>query len=73
MEKPYIGMGFKLGSKPVDGLALNFGMDAFMNVGKDSKVAFDLVFDASYKWVKWDFTMVTNCSTMQEKTRTVKI
>ncbi|UTY24979.1 major outer sheath protein Msp [Treponema denticola] len=51
-DKAYLGTGFKLGSKPVDGLALNFGMDALMNVGKDSKPAFDIVFDASYKWVK---------------------
>lgn len=52
VKKAYIGTGFKLGSKPVDGLALNFGMDTLMNVGKDSKPAFDIVFDASYKWVK---------------------
>ena len=52
VEKAYIGTGFKLGSKPVEGLALNFGMDTLMNVGKDSKPAFDIVFDASYKWVK---------------------
>lgn len=50
-DKPYLGMGFKLGSKPVDGLALTLAMDALMNVGTDSKVAFDLRFDASYKWV----------------------
>lgn len=52
VKKAYIGTGFKLGSKPVDGLALNFGMDALMNVGTNSKPAFDIVFDASYKWVK---------------------
>lgn len=52
VKKAYIGTGFKLGSKPVDGLALNFGMDTLMNVGNDSKPAFDIVFDASYKWVK---------------------
>ena len=51
-DKAYIGTGFKLGSKPVEGLALNFGMDTLMNVGNDSKPAFDIVFDASYKWVK---------------------
>ena len=50
-DKPYLGMGFKLGSKPVDGLALTLAMDALTNVGTDSKVAFDLRFDASYKWV----------------------
>ena len=50
-DKPYLGMGLKLGSKPVDGLALTLAMDALMNVGTDSKVAFDLRFDASYKWV----------------------
>ena len=50
-DKPYLGMGFKLGSKPVDGLALTLAMDALMNVGTDSKVAFDLRFDTSYKWV----------------------
>ena len=52
VKKAYIGTGFKLGSKPVDGLALNFGMDTLMNVGKDSKPAFDIVFNTSYKWVK---------------------
>lgn len=53
VDKAYLGMGFKLGSKPVEGFALNFAMDTLMNVGKDSKVAFDLVFDAAYKWVKF--------------------
>lgn len=53
VDKTYLGMGFKLGSKPVEGFALNFAMDTLMNVGKDSKVAFDLVFDAAYKWVKF--------------------
>ncbi len=51
-NKPYIGMGFKLGSKPAEGLALKFAMDTLMNVGNDSKTAFDLLFDTSYKWVK---------------------
>lgn len=51
-NKPYIGTGFKIGSKPVEGLALSFGMDTLMNVGKDSKPAFDIVFNTSYKWVK---------------------
>ena len=50
-NKPYLGMGFKLGSKPVEGLALSFAMDALANVGTNSKPAFDLLFDASYKWV----------------------
>lgn len=52
VEKAYIGTGFKIGSKPVEGLALSFGMDTLMNVGKDSKPAFDIVFNTSYKWVK---------------------
>ena len=50
-DKPYLGIGLKLGSKPVDGLALTLAMDALMNVGTDSKVAFDFRFDVSYKWV----------------------
>ncbi len=51
VNKPYLGMGFKLGSKPVEGLALSFAMDALANVDTNSKLALDLLFDASYKWV----------------------
>ncbi|UTC62471.1 MSP porin [Treponema sp. OMZ 787] len=47
----YLGTGFKLGSKAVEGLDVKLAMDTLMNVGKDSKVAFDLRFDAAYKWV----------------------
>ncbi len=52
-EKPYLGFGFKLGSKPVEGLSLSFAGDMLLNVGKDNKLATDLIFDVGYKWVSF--------------------
>ena len=52
----YIGGGFKLGTKAVDGLDVSIAMDAagvVANIDDETKkhLGLDLAFDAKYKWV----------------------
>ena len=49
-DKVYLGLGFKVSSKPVDGLELSVASDILANCTKDNKVAADVVFNTSYKW-----------------------
>lgn len=50
-DKIYLGMGFKLSSEPYEGVKLSLASDILFNATTDNKVAADVLFDASYKWL----------------------